>query len=521
VEKVIKLFASDVSGDEANDLVERFFSGDNPFRTRPILRHPSGRYVVVHEALLFPSVRERIEDELKDAKLADRYFKRRASVTESAGLRHLQVIFPSASITQSFEYFVPNPDNPLETAPAAYTKLVEGDGLVVVDDVAIIVEAKAGALSARARSGSLGRLRGDLRSLISDAAQQASRVRDRILADGFLRLRDGSLLDLSHVREVYTVALTLEDLSGIATVTDELVDAGLLPKDFLPLVVSLHDLRIISEIVDNPAEFLLYLRRRTLPELTRRFLAVDELDFFLHMFNTGLYVEPDPDVLAKELPLLPVTNAQRRRFKNQHPEFLTSRTVPLDDWYRYLGGERSTPAPKPAMKHMSDRLRQMVDSITALGLPGWLSATTTLLAGDAEMRTKVADYGPSLAQVTRGDGKPHTMTVIAGDRSQSLIVLAWISEPAGLDANQRAIFDTHHAAYLAAKKHQVQATRAVLIVYSSEGEYLRHIFDGRIAGPDPALDAEINRFGLRTPSEMNADQATKRFRQLKAGRRPR
>jgi hypothetical protein len=203
-------------------------------------------------------------------------------------------MLPGAAVHASLEYFVPDPSKS-ETAPTNYTKLVEGDGLLVLDDIAIILEAKGGALGPESRAGDRARLRSDLRKLITDASHQANRLRDRIKTDRGLRLRDGTWLDLSNVRETHAVAVTLEDLSAIATVTTSLINAGLLAVQDVPWTVSIHDLGIIRELIDRPAEFVLYLRRRTEPAVTLRYHAVDELDLFLEFFASGLYVEPDPE----------------------------------------------------------------------------------------------------------------------------------------------------------------------------------------------------------------------------------
>jgi hypothetical protein len=518
VEIVLDLFTCDVSGQDADDLVHDFFSGANPLRRRPLLRHSSGRRVVTHDAMLVPAVREAIEKTLKSANRVNAYYKQRAAIVEQEAVRFLASIFPTATVHEAFEYFIPDPAKPSETTPATYTKLVESDGLLLIDDVAVVVEAKSGALSDKARSGNRARLRSDLKGLVTSASDQAARMRKRILDDGKLRLRDGTIIDLDHVREVYTVAVTLEDLTGLVTVTDDLVLAGLVPTDFLPWIVSLHDLRIVSELVERPAEFLLFLRRRTLPELTRRFIAIDELDLFLHLLRTGLYVEPDPAVLAAEMPHLPVTTSQRRKFKEQRTEFLTSRTGPLDDWYAYRTGQRTTPAPKPAI-NAEPEILALVDQITAAQEKGWLSTTTCLISADTALRRKFATYGPLLADATRRDGDAHTMTTVIGERAQSVSLVCWLSRPNAVQPSHSADFDTYYLEYLVAKKYQLQAARAAMLVFTQDGAYSNLLFDNRRPGSDPVLDADVLRRNLRPLTEMNGAVSTMRLKDMR--RRPR
>lgn len=156
VRRVIDLFAYDMAKRDPGSAAEEFFSGHAPFRTRPILRDGGGSWVPVHSGLLLPAVRGRVEQQLRDAGRWDRYAKHRGDYLEKAALDLLVPHFPTATVRRGLEYFVPNPDaRTPELVPGDFTKLVEGDGLLLVDDVALILEAKAGALTDPSRAGEL------------------------------------------------------------------------------------------------------------------------------------------------------------------------------------------------------------------------------------------------------------------------------------------------------------------------------------------------------------------------------
>jgi hypothetical protein len=70
--------------------------------------------------------------------------------------------------------------------------------------------------------------------------------------------------------------------------------AGLLPKDPIALVVSLHDLEIICDIVERPAELIHYFQRRRRIDETRRAWAIDEFDYFAHYLMRGLWWPDQP-----------------------------------------------------------------------------------------------------------------------------------------------------------------------------------------------------------------------------------
>lgn len=342
-------------------------------------------------------------------------------------------------------------------------------------------------MRAKSRTGDPLRLRQDLKRTITAAADQADRRREQIRQHGGVRLRDDTWLDLSHVRETHTVAVSLDDLSGIATLTTELVAAGLLPQQQLPWTVGLHDLRIISELVARPAELLLYLRRRTESEVTLKFHAIDELDFFLHMYTRGLYVEPDPDAVHDELPQfgLPTTAARRRR-RQQGMEFITSLTGDLDAWYLHEHGYRLTPAPKPTISGDPDLLK-LVDDIAAAAEPGWLAIGTALIDAAHTVQRQWAKQGDELLAQTAQDGRGHSFTVMGGTRRDNSFVLAWFSLEVADDA---VTGTTRLLQYLSAKKHQMQAALGIGLLFDrAAGGFVGTIYDNRRPGPDPALDA--------------------------------
>ncbi|MEU9510710.1 hypothetical protein AB0D32_31030 [Micromonospora sp. NPDC048170] len=493
VRTVLDLFTTPLVQRPSTEVALEFFQGRSPLRVRPILQDPDGSFVVVHGGLLIPAIRERVEEALRlDQRAWDVYSKHRGQYVERAAADLVAAHLPGCVSHLGLEHFVPATG--VETEPARYTKVVEGDGLLICDDVAIIIESKAVALRAQSRTGDPLRLRQDLRRIVTDAANQSERLRRRILDDGGLRLRDQNWLDLSGVREVHAIAVSLEDLSGIATVTSDLVAAGLLTDSALPWTVSLHDLRIISELIDRPAELLLYLRRRTEPDITRWFHAVDELDFYLHFLAAKLYAEPDPDVVHRELPQLGAPRVRdRRKYRKQQLELLTSRTDALDAWYMHRLGYRRTPADKPRL--MADRgLLQLVDNLTARAEPGWLAMSATLLGGDTPTQRRWAGLGERLAGQTRADGRPHSAAMPGGTRRGDSFVLVWMTHPPyGAPTAAHAEL----ARYASAKKHQWQLDRSFGLLYDGDtGALVATAYDNRLPGPDPQLDAVVTNMGL-------------------------
>ncbi|MFD0432018.1 hypothetical protein ACFQ60_46970 [Streptomyces zhihengii] len=238
-------------------------------------------------------------------------------------------------------------------------------------------------------------------------------MRDAIEQDGGLRTKNEGWIDLSQIREIHTIAVSLDDLSTVLTATAELVRAGLLAEDNIPWTVSLHDLELITELVARPAEFLLYLRRRRNPDVTVMFHAPDEMDLFLYFFEAGLWVEPDPvQVRAAFLPARAAT-AELRRYRKRSPAFLTSRTDALDQWFHTQDRDSacSALAPKPTM--VPSPLAPVVDELQSRNVTGWLSIGATLLSGATDVQHKFARHGSELLDSPSPEGRSLTVPLTA------------------------------------------------------------------------------------------------------------
>ena len=294
-----------------------------------------------------------------------------------------------------------------------------------------------------------------------------------------------------------TRSRSVSKISSIATVTSELVRVGVLAADWHPWTVSLHDLRIITELVERPAELLLYLRRRTEPDVTRRFHAVDELDFFLDFYSSGLYVEPDPGRMQAELPQFGEPSvAAQRRFKNQRLEDSDQPDRPARRcWYFHQLGMRQAPAPKPQL-NANDNLLALVDAIQALDEPGWLRIGTTLLDAAGPQQRKFSRHAAYLTSMTANDRREHTLAVLGGTRADNSFVLIWSSTGEGESLDEAT---NRLSVYTSAKKHQVRAAYAAALLFDSNDDTspIAVLYDNRPPSADANLDNTVALLGLK------------------------
>lgn len=513
--KVAEFFAACPPQGGAAHGLRTYLDGNSPVRARPLLARDD-LVMIIHPALIADAVKSGFEDALKSSAHWETYAAHRGRYLEDRVADLFRTLVPGVTEHHGVEYFVPASESEASGEPSGYTKLVEGDHLFVLHDVAFIVEDKAIPLSDRSRTGELSPLRRNLAAAIAKGAEQASRMKQRIIEDRGLRLRNGSWIDLADVREIHSVVTSLDDMPGIATATAKLVGAGLLSPDNIPWTVSLNDLDLIAQLVDRPAEFLLYVRRRTEPKATEMFMAVDELDLFLLFFRMGLYVEPDPVLVAREMPWLgkPRT-ADVRRHREQGPGLVTSHTDDLDAWYFSLHhpatDDGGVVAPKPRM--VPSPLTPLIDWLRDNDIFGWLSIGATLLEGSSDAQQQLAAYPGDLTSHPAPNGQPRSIATPWGLTKEDGWVLVWMTRPEAMDG-ENVVRRAH--SYMVAKKHQLGYLRGASFVYDEpSGSIIGASYDSGQTEVPPEILAELVA-SLRPLSDMDTRaQMTQRRRAAK------
>lgn len=448
--------------------VRAFLSGDNPLRVSPVVRTKSSRALLVHPVLTQGAIRERLEFALRSSAGWEQYQNHRGALLEERTRQAFERLLGPARAWHALLYYVPASEAERTAGPVGYTKRVEGDHLIVLGDVAIVVEDKAVALSSQSRSGASFRLEKDLTGIITKASEQADRLVRRIQADGGLRIHGEGWIDLSHIREFHTVAVSLDDLSSTSTAAAQLVQAGLIATESVPWTVSIHDLDLIAELSAHPAEFLLYLRRRRHPLATVLYTAPDELDLFLYFFEAGLYVEEDPDAVRAAFPFLPEpTHAERNRWRSQIPRVITSRTDPLDAWYqedflRVRAGRTRTPAAPAKPRSTPSPLDELVARMDELGAYGRTSIAATLLSGDRKAQQQMSRHGRDIVRASSRSTLQRSVTVPVQSLSDGGWLLVWATCPTN---ENRHDWEHQMREYVRAKGHQLQLARGAVFAF--------------------------------------------------------
>jgi len=314
----------------------------------PLLALPDGSFFAHLVNHLWWAAKPRLERVLlHDAAARDQYVRTRSRYLENRTTQLIASTSLHARTWQTLHYLYDDGEGERE---------YELDGLVLVDDVAFLIEAKGGSMSPAARRGAPSVVE-DLRSLVTKAYEQASRaaryIRSRDSAV-FVVGRESVVIQGSTISRIFLVSSTLEPLSAFVTRVATIEQAGVLPAGARRWSVCEFDLVVICDLVDGVGELVHYLERRlAIEDLDVE--ANDELDWFGRYLTQGLTF--GYDAAAGGL--------------------LLTQTTKFDDYYMPIPGQRS-PSKRPRL-HVSPGTRTQLAALESAGLPGFVNAVVASL----------------------------------------------------------------------------------------------------------------------------------------------
>jgi len=254
------------------------------FRRTPVIEDGSGNWLAPVPYDVLYVVRGVLEDALRDDGLLEPFQKRRADYLEAATRGVFATsLHPDRSL-RSLSYEHPEDGE---------VKLPEGDGLILVDGIALACEAKAGGLSPAARGGEPKALAKAFNRLLFEAIEQAERTRGALTAGRTVRGVDEETetieVDAAELSRVVPVAVTLEDLSGPSAMLWELMDrepSGVDPADW-PWIVNIDDLQWFAEELPLGSELIHYIFVRQRLASAGKISVGNEADWFRFYRNQG------------------------------------------------------------------------------------------------------------------------------------------------------------------------------------------------------------------------------------------
>jgi hypothetical protein len=508
VEAVLDAFSIGFDGRrDAAATVASFLRGVNPLAKTYLARDAAGNYLMTSGQIGTDSFRMIAEAALKtDSRAWKRYNRTRADVSEAVALAAVSQALRTPTAHSNLKYYAPKQGQSatdLDAAcsvPQAVGDQTECDGLFIVDDVAICVEVKGRTIADPARRGDRARLATEIKAIFGEGARQARRLEQLISQNHGLWLGDGSWLDLAGIREVRSIVVGLDYFGPLAVALGDLKQAGTLGEGSLPWIASLHDLEVISKVIERPAEFLLYLRRRADSGVAMYYRGADELDFFMLFMDGGLYVEQDPEEVRLQHPASgpPRTHARKKHQQDARSTIVGTHTDPLDAWMYSTEGTSPYQTDKPAF-NTHPAAQKIVDFLADGRKPGWFRFGADLLSLAGTAQKKLGDSLRELVNKSRGDHRWHSIVYgYAGTWGYPMLFAG--TKPRSHTRDQAA---EKLRTYMTAKKQQQHSDRSLGLLLDEHRKIIHVIYMNDPPTDNPKLDALGTAIGLRPIEESH------------------
>lgn len=311
----------------------------------------------------------------------DEWLKRQARVVEQAFPKIFAAQLDHAQTYESVYYRDPQTDEWTET-----------DLVIVLEDVLIIVEAKAGAMPMHSPATNFASHERVINGLVVEAYRQCRRFLD-YLASGpevpLFHLVDGEHVEIGRLRRaqfrrLFPIGLTVEAFTPFSALAKELPEITPILGAYPFMSMSVDDLFVLTRFLPTTGELVHYLEVRQAVAGLRKALLFDETD------HLGAYVMKnrfDQDIVEQ------LKTSDRVTWS--HFSDVVDRHFEGPDW-------RAKPIPS---QPYPDAMRDLLEALDRHRPAGWLMMDACLRDMGSEMREDfariISDLIPTLEQHPR------------------------------------------------------------------------------------------------------------------------
>lgn len=250
--------------------------------SKTVLKYNS-EYYFFNPLLYLRNIKSVFEKHLKtNNKYWEKYQKSRARYLENKSIEYLIKILPWSKYYSWLKYHIDKVE-------------YETDWIVIYDNNLFIIEAKAGELDESSKRGAPKSLDKDIEKLINNAYNQAIRTKEYIESNNishFLTERkDKIYLKRSDFSKIFLLNVTWDYLWEISLDLDRLNKRWNLNVKYNFLSIYINELRIFSELIEFPSQFILFLERRFTLDKIENIRFADWLDMFMYFLKQWLYFD--------------------------------------------------------------------------------------------------------------------------------------------------------------------------------------------------------------------------------------
>jgi len=359
----------------------------SPIRAKPIVSLPEEHYLLPIPGLLISFANEMLEQLFDTDELKQKYKDRRADFLEEELAILVAEMFPGGNVYTGSQWRA-DEQGPSCTLGTLY----ENDVLLVIDEFAIVFEAKSRRIAESSRRGGDRLIDKEIAELMVAPAIQAANFTDFLARHkGQLRLQtkrgivNENEIDTSAVRYFIPISVTLDDLP-LREGWEELKEAGAVDKE-VPHVptYNLADLYIVFDILADVGQRLHYILKRSQLPKTFKFVG-DEVDLLSVYLKTQFHLE-----IPKDSEYIGLGEA---RVFNKY----------------YLQTYEGIDATKPTLP-LTQRWEAMLKHAPTTG-PGWTNISNTLLNCSSRQQSEVETRIRKIGRGIRRSGQSEQVLVL-------------------------------------------------------------------------------------------------------------
>lgn len=308
-------------GELSENNSEHFFL-ENPVWLKPIIKIDEKNYFCAIPQAFFSFIFPILSNLLSgDSASLKTYESRRAEFLESEIANLFNKAFPHCEQYAGYKWF----ENRVAQG--------ENDLMIRVDSHLILIEAKSHSISWPALRGAPARAKKHVQDILLAPSEQSLKLKERISLALIEPEKQDTLLpdfpiDLTQVKTILRLSVTLEDFATLQTMIHHTKKAGWIPEEHeIAPCLLLADLEIVFDILKTTPEKIHYLKRRAELEKNADYKG-DELDLLGFYLKTGF-------------------NIGESEFDGTHL-LLTGMSKPIDTYYEAL--EEKIYLEKPRLK---------------------------------------------------------------------------------------------------------------------------------------------------------------------------
>lgn len=253
----------------------------NLFTAKPIIQLDSERFFIPITFSLFEAVYESpFYWMFEDKQYKDKLAENRGRVGEEITYELLVKVFGKENVYKSVVIKSSKGHDDTDI-----------DVLCILGNKALCVQVKSKKLTQLSRKGSYKQLNLDFKGAVQDAYEQGLICRERIIEKKatFFDENKKQINIVEDIKDVYILGVTTENYPALTHQTSILLKKE--DTNPYPLFLTIFDLELVLHYLDNPYNFLYYVRQRI--ELMEYFQAGEEIHYLAYQLIYKLWRKPD------------------------------------------------------------------------------------------------------------------------------------------------------------------------------------------------------------------------------------